>query len=78
MKIFLGKARIALQKCKANNRTLTAGQSKQQGTLERLVHLDEGYKFLRALRGSPPYFENFEQKTISLSTLTTRTCYFVL
>ena len=57
MKILLGKAQIALQKCKGNNRTLTAGQLKQQGTVERLVHLDEGYKFLRALRGSPPYFE---------------------
>ena len=34
---------------------LTAGQ--QEGALERLVHLDEGYKFLRALRGSPCYFE---------------------
>ena len=59
MKILLGKPQIhvALRKCKGNNRTLTAGQLKQQGTLERLVHLDEGYKFLRDLRGSPPYFE---------------------
>ena len=24
--------------------------------MERLIHLDEGFKFLRALRGSPPYF----------------------
>ena len=36
---------------------MTAGHLKQEGALERLVHLDEGYKFLRALRGSPPYFE---------------------
>lgn len=57
MKILLGKSQIALRKCKGNNRTLTAGHLKQQGTLERLVHLDEGYKFLRELRGSPPYFE---------------------
>ena len=40
-----------------NNRFLTAGHLKQPGTLERLVHLDEVYKFFRALRGSPPYFE---------------------
>ena len=57
MKILLGKSQIALRKCKGNNRFLTAGHLKQPGTLERLVHLDEGYKFLRALRGSPPYFE---------------------
>ena len=30
---------------------------KQQGAAERLVHLDEGFKFLRALRGSPPYLK---------------------
>ena len=41
MKILLGKSQIALRKCKGNNRTLTTGQLKQQGTLERLVHLDE-------------------------------------
>ena len=42
MKILLGKSQIALRKCKGNNRFLTAGQLKQPGTLERLVHLDEG------------------------------------
>lgn len=57
MRILLGKSQIALRKCKGNNRTLTAGHLKQQGTLERLVHLDEGYKFLREPRGSPPNFE---------------------
>ena len=51
MKILLGKSQVALRKCKGKNRCLTAGQLKQNGTLERLVHLDEGYKFLRALRG---------------------------
>ena len=46
-----------MRKCKGKNRCLTSGQLKQKGTLERLVHLDGGYKFLRALHGSPPYFE---------------------
>ena len=49
MKILLDKSQIALRKCKGKNRCLTAGQLKQKGTLERLVHLDEGYKFLRAV-----------------------------
>ena len=57
MKLLLGKSQIALRKCKGNNSLLTAGKLKQQGSLERLTHHDEGYKFLRALRGSPPYFE---------------------
>ena len=30
---------------------------KQQGALDSLIHHDEGFKFLRTLRGSPPYFE---------------------
>ena len=45
MKILLGKSQVALKKCKVNNRNFTASHLKQEGTLERLVHLDEGYKF---------------------------------
>ena len=66
MKILLGKSQIALRKCKQGNQTITAGQLKQQGGLERLIHHDEGYKFLRALRGSPPYFEKAKKKTCLL------------
>ena len=54
MKILLGKSQIALRKCKSNTTALNAGVLKQQGAVERLIHLDEGFKFLRALRGSPP------------------------
>ena len=35
MKLLLGKSQIALRNCKANNSSLTAGQLKQQGSLER-------------------------------------------
>ena len=45
MKILLGKSQVALIKCKGNNRNLTVSHFKQDGTLERLVHLDEGFKF---------------------------------
>ena len=44
MEILLGKSQIDLRKCKQGNRTITAGQLKQQGSLERLIHHDEGYK----------------------------------
>ena len=54
MKILLGRSQIALRKCKANTTALNAGVLKQQGAVERFIHLDEGFKFLRALRGSPP------------------------
>ena len=41
MEIPLRKSQAALRKCKGNNRNLTVGDLKQQGALERLVHLDE-------------------------------------
>ena len=57
LKILLNKSQIALRKCKGNRRLLNAGDLKHSGALEKLIHQDEGFKFLRALRGSPPYFE---------------------
>ena len=57
-KILLGQSQVALRKCQGNNVSIKAGQLKQKGALEKLIHHDEGFKFLRALRGSPPYFEN--------------------
>ena len=66
MKLLLGKSQIALRKCKRNNSSLTAGQLKQEGSLEKLIHHDEGYKFLRALRGSPPYFEKAKKDLFAM------------
>ena len=66
MKIILGKSQIALRKCKGNSRSLNAGRLKQQGTLEGLIHHDEGFKFLRALRGSPPYFEKAKKDLFAM------------
>ena len=66
MKILLGKSQIALRKCKLNDRTITAGQLKTQGTIENLIHFDEGYNFLRALRGSPPYFEKAKKDLFAM------------
>lgn len=51
MKIIFEKSQIALRKCKENSRSLNAGRLKQRGTLEGLIHHDEGFNFLRALRG---------------------------
>ena len=57
MKILLGKSNIALRKCKGNDKNLNAEQLKQKGVIDRLIRYNEGFKFLTALRGSPPYFE---------------------
>lgn len=66
MKIILGKSHIVLRKCKVNSRSLNAGHIKQEGTLERLIHHDEGYKFLTALCGSPSYFEKAEKDLFAM------------
>ncbi len=64
MKLLLGQSQIALRKCKLGNRTLTAGELKTPEGLGSLICHDEGYKFLRALRGSPPYFEKGEKRFV--------------
>ena len=66
MKIILGKANIAIRKCKGNRGTLNAGQLKQQGALNNLLQHDEGFKFLRALRGSPPYFDKAKRDLFAM------------
>ena len=75
MKVLLGKSQIAFRKCKSNTTALNAGVLKQQGAVERLIHVDKGFKFLKALRGSPPYFEKAKRdffamiRQLGLSTL---------
>ena len=66
MKILLGKCQIALRKTHRDNIGLTAGQLKKHGSLERIVNFDEGFKFLRALRGSPPYFEKAKKDLFAM------------
>ena len=54
MKILLGKSHIALRKCKGISKNLKAEHLKRQDALDRLMNHDEGFKFLKVLRGSPP------------------------
>lgn len=53
MKILLGKSQVALRKHKTKGQKITAGDLKKDGALEKLCYSDDGYRFLRALRGSP-------------------------
>lgn len=66
MKILLGKCQVVLRKCKTKGRKITAGELKREGALERLCHADDGYRFLRALRGSPPYFEKAKKDLFAM------------
>jgi hypothetical protein len=37
---------------------MTAGQLRDQAGIERLIQRDNGYRILKQLRGSPPYWES--------------------
>ena len=64
MKILLGQSQIALRKCRGNRHT--AGQLKQPAAVDNIIHHNEGFKFLRALRGSPPYFEKAKKDIFAM------------
>lgn len=38
----------------------------KQGAIERPMRYDEGFKFLRVLRGSPPYFEKAKKDLFAM------------
>jgi len=79
MKLLLGKSQIALRKCKRNNKNLNAGQLKQTGVIDRIICYDEGFKFLKELRGSPPYFEKAKKDLFAMTRrLGPATVYLVL
>ncbi len=66
MKFLLGQSQIALRKNKMGNRTLTAGELKTPEGLQRLINHDDGFRFLRTLRGSPPYFEKAKKDLFAM------------
>ena len=66
MKILRGQSQIAFRKCQGNRRTITAGQLKQPEAIDNMSHRNEGFKFLRALRGSPPYFEKAKKDILAM------------
>ncbi len=53
-----GKVWLAMQRVKSKGSILTAGNMKNADKVEKLVRLDEGYRIVRTLRGSPPYWES--------------------
>ncbi|CAB4001647.1 Hypothetical predicted protein [Paramuricea clavata] len=66
MKLLIGQSQIALRKNKMGNRTLTAGELKTQEGLQSLIDHDDGFRFLKTLRGSPPYFEKAKKDLFAM------------
>jgi hypothetical protein len=57
---------LALWKCKTKGKKYKAGDLKSEDSIQRLVHLDEGFTVLRNLRGSPPYFEKCKKDLFAM------------
>ena len=57
---------ISLRKCQTKGKKYTAGDLKSEDYLNKLVHLDEGFRVLRNLRGSPPYFEKCKKDLFAM------------
>ena len=60
------KVNLAIRKCKTKGKKITAGDLVAPGGMESLVKLDEGYKVLRTLRGSPPYWEKTKKDVFEM------------
>ena len=56
MKQLIDQTQIVMRKCKTKGKSLTAKDVKGEGAKE-YVHTDKAYKFMKSLRGSPPYFQ---------------------
>ena len=59
-------ASIALRKCKTKGKKYKAGDLKSEACIQKLVHLDEGFRVFRNLRGSPPYFEKCKKDLFAM------------
>lgn len=57
IKQIADKVSLALRKCKMKDKKLTVREVLSEDSVNEIMRLNEGYKVLRTLRGSPPYWE---------------------
>ena len=59
-------ASISLRKCKTKGKKYTAGDLNSEDYVNKLIHLDEGFRVLKNLRGSPAYFQKCKKDLFSM------------
>ena len=59
-------ASLSIRKCKGKGKKFTAGDLKSAVSLEKLIHLDEGFRVFRNLRASSPYFEKCKKDLFAM------------
>lgn len=57
---------ISLRKCKTKGKRYTAGELKSENCFNKLVHLEEGLRVLKNLRGSPAYFQRCKKDLFAM------------
>ena len=61
-----GSASLSLRKCKTKGKIYTAGDLKSENSVNKLINLDEGFRVLRNLCGSLPYFERCKKDLFAM------------
>ena len=64
IKTIQDTATISLRKCNAKGRTYKAKDFKTEQSIINIVHLDEGFRVFKNLRGSSAYFEKCKKDMI--------------
>ncbi|KAL9977890.1 hypothetical protein ACROYT_G015348 [Oculina patagonica] len=59
-------ASLSLRKCKTKGKKFTAGDLKCPETVNRLIQLDEGFRVLKDIRGSPAFFERCKKDLFAM------------
>ena len=60
------KVSLAIRKCKTNLSKFTVGDILTPGFVEKLTLQDDGFRVLRTIRGSPPYWEQAKRDVFAL------------
>lgn len=60
------KVSLAMRKCKLKGKKLTVNEVLSDESVDKIIKHDEGYKVLRTLRGSPPYWERTKKDIFAM------------
>lgn len=60
------KVMLAVRKCKTKGKKMTAHEVLSPGFVDNIVKQDDGFRVLRNLRGSPPYWEKAKKDVFAM------------
>lgn len=60
------KVSLAMRKCKLKGKKITVNEVLCEESIDKIIRHDEGYRVLRTLRGSPPYWERTKKDIFAM------------